>query len=289
MKKLLLLGVVLGSFLTAKAQETAFTVDFSDLEVLTDWYLINADGDDFGWGVNTDALTAAEDQGFTGGFGFSASYDNATGPLTPDNSLITQAFAIPAGSDATLTYKVGGLDPDYYSEHYAVYVLTDEAFTTVFADIEAGTATVEDFTALLVNPLLEETLDAVTATDKTVTISGYAGQSVRVIFRHYDVTDQYYLLLDDVTVTTQLGVNSVLASKFSVYPNPVANFVNLTNDSNISINSVQIADLNGRIIKTVNTSAVATAQINVSDLSSGMYMMTVNTDQGSMTKKIVKN
>ncbi|WP_407934909.1 T9SS type A sorting domain-containing protein, partial [Flavobacterium lindanitolerans] len=33
----------------------------------------------------------------------------------------------------------------------------------------------------------------------------------------------------------------------------------------------------------------SSAQVNISDLSAGVYMMNINSDQGSVTKKIIKN
>ncbi len=75
---------------------------------------------------------------------------------------------------------------------------------------------------------------------------------------------------------------------FSVYPNPANDLVTISNTTNAIISNVEMTDLNGRIVK--NTSLNATeGQINISDLSSGVYLMKVSSDQGSTTKKIIKN
>ena len=65
----------------------------------------------------------------------------------------------------------------------------------------------------------------------------------------------------------------------------------MTNVSNTSssINSIEITDLNGRVVKTVNAIDASNAQVNISDLSSGVYMMNITSDKGSVTKKIIKN
>lgn len=283
----------MGAFFTANAQEEIFSVDFSNTDVLEDWYLINADGDAFGWGVNTEGYTETDELGFDAGVAISASYDNNQGPLTPDNSFITQAFTVPEDG-ATLSYLVGGIDPEYFAEHYAVYVVSNDDFQPIMDGLMADppTAEVADYLALLVTPIFEETVGAVEATEKTVAIStDYAGQSVRLVFRHYDVTDQFIIVLDDVMVTegATAGTNDILASKFTVYPNPANNMINIANAENILVNGVVITDLNGRTVKNVSYNGVTEAQINVSDLASGMYMMTVSSDKGTMTKKIVKN
>src|SRR5690606_32777157 len=199
MKKILLsVAFVVATLTGANAQEI-FNVNFSSIETLTDWYLINADGDNFGWGVNTSTNATAESYGFLGGFAFSASYDSNVGPLTPDNSLITQSFEVPS-EGAYLTYKVGGLDSEYYLEHYAVYAVLESDFSVVWDGLtaEPATATIQDYLDLLVTPEIEETLSTPQATAKTVDLASYSGQTIRIIFRHFDVTDQFYLLLDDV-------------------------------------------------------------------------------------------
>jgi len=86
-----------------------------------------------------------------------------------------------------------------------------------------------------------------------------------------------------------LAVDSFSASTFSVYPNPSNDFVNISNDSNYLLNSVDVMDLNGRTVKSVKLNGETSAQINISDLSAGVYMMNISSDQGSVTKKIVKN
>lgn len=282
MKKTLLIGaMLLGSYFTASAQQI-FSVDFSDTAVLTDWLLIDADGDGFDWAVDTEGSTTTVGNGFTGGVALSASFDNTDGPLTPDNSLVTQAFAVPANG-ATLTFKIGGMDPQFSAEHYAVYVINA-------ADI-TETTTIGEFVALLTTPKLEETLGGAPAVNKTVSLAGHEGQNVRIVFRHYNITDQFVIVLDDVTVTAGnvAGVNDMLASQLSVYPNPVNNVVNIANAENILVNGVEIVDLNGRTIKSSKFNGVANAEINVSDLASGVYMMNISSDKGTTTKKIVKN
>lgn len=84
--------------------------------------------------------------------------------------------------------------------------------------------------------------------------------------------------------------NNVLASQFSVYPNPANSVINIANAENILVNAVSIIDINGRTVKSVKFDNVASAQINISDLATGVYMMNISSDKGTTTtKKIVKN
>lgn len=100
-----------------------------------------------------------------------------------------------------------------------------------------------------------------------------------------------FAYVDNVVVTNLATASSAdfLASKTSVYPNPTTGIVNISNDSNIVLQSVNVTDLNGRTVKTLKLDGAAEAQINISDLSAGVYTMNITSEQGSVTKKIIKN
>ncbi|KQS45810.1 hypothetical protein ASG38_14430 [Flavobacterium sp. Leaf359] len=106
------------------------------------------------------------------------------------------------------------------------------------------------------------------------------------------VHDNYggFAYVDNIVMTDlALGVGEQVASNFSVYPNPSNGLVNISNDLNSVLTSVSLTDLNGRTVKTAKLNGDSSAQINIADLAAGVYMMTINSDQGSVTKKIIKN
>ena len=109
----------------------------------------------------------------------SASYQNSAfgggTALNPDNWLISPAFT--AGS--TVTFWYAGQDPSYAAEPFGVYVIAN------------GTTSDElgYFTA------------SGTYQQGSVDISDFAGQTVQVAFRHYDITDMFRLNLDLVEVS----------------------------------------------------------------------------------------
>ncbi|MCF6131972.1 T9SS-dependent choice-of-anchor J family protein [Flavobacterium wongokense] len=95
------------------------------------------------------------------------------------------------------------------------------------------------------------------------------------------------LRLDSVAITTNLATSEVLANNFSVYPNPANNVINFSNTINAVVNTVEMSDLNGRVVKSSKVNATE-GQISISDLAAGVYMMKISTDQGVATKKVVK-
>ncbi|MFP9113314.1 T9SS type A sorting domain-containing protein [Flavobacterium sp. RHBU_3] len=100
---------------------------------------------------------------------------------------------------------------------------------------------------------------------------------------------QTALFLDNVWIDVTAGVKGNEVSKLTVYPNPATNVVNISNTGAALINGVNVTDINGRTVKALSFDGVANAQVNVSDLATGVYMMTINSDKGSVTKKVVKN
>ncbi len=91
-------------------------------------------------------------------------------------------------------------------------------------------------------------------------------------------------LLMVVSFDEVLSVSENLKSQVSVYPVPSSDVINIKVPSTIEISDVIVYDLLGK-----NTGIVYNnGQIDISNLNRGVYMLTVKTAQGSITKKIVK-
>lgn len=90
--------------------------------------------------------------------------------------------------------------------------------------------------------------------------------------------------LTEVTASSK----DFLASKFTVFPNPVNDVVTVANSNNLLVSEIAINDINGRTVKTVKLNAVTEAQVNVAELNSGIYFMNITTNEGVTTKKIIK-
>jgi hypothetical protein len=89
---------------------------------------------------------------------------------------------------------------------------------------------------------------------------------------------------------TNLSVNeNLIASKISVSPNPAKDFVTISTDNSLTINKVDVLDINGRLVQQNIFDNISNTQINISDLSSGLYFMKISSNKGTLTKKIEKN
>ena len=100
-------------------------------------------------------------------------------------------------------------------------------------------------------------------------------------------TGTHAIIVDNFTVDQVLASESFTEKSFRVYPNPVNDILTIENELS-SDSKLTIVDINGRIVKNVSSSSSLTS-INVSDLNSGIYFVNIETDQGKVTKKVIKN
>lgn len=244
-------------------QALPFTCGFESSENMGCWKFIDADGDGHGWDMETWAGANMQNyvHGGTAAVG-SASFINQVGALTPDNWMITPKLIIPAGG-ARLTYYVRAVDPNYNTDKYAVYVSTTGNNASDFSG----------------NPLFTENNLPATYTMRTVDLNAYAGQEVYIAFRHYDVSDVYWVLIDDVAVTGSASINSA-DQNISIYPNPTTNKVSVVADN---LESITVMDAAGRVVMTTINSTV-----DMSSLSQGVYMFRVATANGVFNQKVVR-
>ncbi|HET8827872.1 MAG TPA: T9SS type A sorting domain-containing protein [Pelobium sp.] len=79
----------------------------------------------------------------------------------------------------------------------------------------------------------------------------------------------------------------------SVYPNPVSDFTNISFNVAVSgESSISLSNIQGRVVKNVNSNVLAgtnTIKLNLSDIASGTYILTVSQNGKIIgTKKLVK-
>lgn len=122
--------------------------------------------------------------------------------------------------------------------------------------------------------------------ERVQSLSAYDGQTIRVGIQ-CKTPDAYMFMVDDFKVTANsLSSENFLASKFNVSPNPAQDEVRISRGADLEISNVKISDINGRIVKTIDGNVEV---ISLTDLTSGVYMMTIQSSSGIATKKLVKN
>lgn len=248
------------------AQTVVFKEDFNQESTRSLWTIGDRDGDKDTWEFVS--AEEAETPSFTGDFAWSWSW--FFGVLTPDNTLTSPKISIPSNGNLELSFKVSAADDEegFFEEHYAVYVIPSDS----------------EFTGAE-KPVFEETLDGgyfQTAKVVKVDISSFAGQDVKLVFRHYDCSDILYLGLDDVEITQSvLAVSDSQKALVSIYPNPASDFIKIQNVKDVQ--KVRIFDMTGK--KIIETSS---SDIDVRNLTSGQYILNIYSGNEVISRKLIK-
>ncbi len=162
---------------TAPASKAETTESFEDGQ--GNWTAIDADEDGYNWTYSKYGETENHMSTNSGlGCIFSESFSNeASKALTPDNWLVSPL----ANLGGTFSFYAKGQDAEWCQEHFAVYVSTTSA-----TDVTTFT----------------QVLDEQVATDEyaeyTVDLSAYEGQQGYIAIRHYNVSDQFVFVVDDI-------------------------------------------------------------------------------------------
>jgi hypothetical protein len=81
-----------------------------------------------------------------------------------------------------------------------------------------------------------------------------------------------------------------LENGISLYPNPAQNLVTIKNSNSVQLDQLAIYDVYGRLINTIDLRDMQQEKIiNVSDLTSGIYMLQLQRNGASITKRLIKN
>lgn len=200
-----------------------------------------------------------------------------TGVLANNDWLVSPPISLVGATGSALSIWVKSMSDSYGLEKYRIGVYIGSGTPT-------GTA---DFTIISGIPNL--TAPYGVWTERTQSLSAYDGQTIRVGIQ-VRTADAYMFMTDDFKVTAAtLSTKDFVTNKFAVSPNPAKDVISISNNENILINGITISDLNGRIVKQLNYTDISGVQINVSDLEAGMYIMNIESDLGTATKKIIKN
>ncbi len=97
---------------------------------------------------------------------------------------------------------------------------------------------------------------------------------------------------DDVDVrklnvnATTTNVEEVVVNTHKLFPNPAANELNVSFETAVNDAIVNVVDVQGRVIISENINGTNFHQIDVTNLSNGIYMVVINADGKTSTEKI---
>lgn len=295
-----LLSMLLLAGISASAQSVIFEDSFEtyadfEYETIGDWTLIDMDARNtygfqgiafngsglaksfqvFNSTTTVPVLTPSATSDWTGRTGDKAAVCFAAVPgdgITANNDWLISPQIQLAGSGNVLSFWAKSCDTQFGAEKFRVGVSTTNTEISAFTIITPGAFVTNPATALWV--------------EYTYNLDNYQGQNVYIAINCVS-DDQFGFAIDDFKVSGTLSADDFFTQNLSLYPNPTSDVVNLTSSS-ASIQAVKVTDLNGRVIRNIQFSSVSTAQVNVSDLMTGMYLISVETAQGTGTSKFIK-
>lgn len=182
-----------------------FENDYDEGRLLA-WTTIDADGDSYNWTLSP--IGGGYGHHNTNGAVFSYSYSNYAGALSPDNYLVSPQITITANNHY-VSFYASALDEAYPADHFGLAVST------------TGTAA-SDFTMLQ-----EWTMTAKQGGwhEYSVDLNSYVGQDVYIAIRHFNSTNHFCLVVDDIFVGPQ-AKDPITNCTISVDGAMVANHVN---------------------------------------------------------------
>ncbi len=98
----------------------------------------------------------------------------------------------------------------------------------------------------------------------------------------------HYLYLDDLELhyeprTTSTG-QALLQDHLRISPNPAAEVIRLTYDRPVTVRSLQLTDLSGRMVRAYPADSLS---LDVSALAAGIYLLVVQAEEGRITERLI--
>ncbi|MFZ4106171.1 Omp28-related outer membrane protein [Flavobacterium sp.] len=193
---------------------------------LNGWITADLDGDTNEWAsLNASSLNSNLGLGSL----VSYSYTSALGPLTPDNLATSPAIDLTAVTASNVYFLYDQVtNAGYPEEHYAIYITTSNDPAVITA----------------ATPFYETDVTDGVLTNKAFNLSSFIGQTVYISFRHFNCTDFFYLIVDNMEVKS-LPLNDIqlVSSAINRYGLVnVANTISLTlkNKGSNVVNNVTV-------------------------------------------------
>lgn len=231
--------------------------------------------------INQIGLRATDARGFVGGNAVLAFNPKATSEYDPGYdsksiATIVSLFTLDGTSDTANAYGIQTIEPFNDSMQiplgFASQIDEEYNYTISINSIKGNNI---DREVVLLR-------DNYNGTTVNLSDQDYEFKSTKGIFN-----DRFTILFKKETVLeTQ---EQTLKEVISVFPNPASDYITI-NTRDTAIKSIQVYDIQGRLVKNIEDISNTTEQtINLQGLKNSMYLVKINTENGtSFTKRIIK-
>ena len=176
---------------------------------------------------------------------------------------------------------------------YAQPIANDDAVTTSYLN-DTLIAVLANDAGLVANPTVE-LLSAPLIPGATATVDNneiYYTPAIGIVatdslvYRVYDALGASDTAVVYINVAGVTGLDEITYVAVKVYPNPFSSNVSIR--SSATINQINLFDVTGTLVKTISTIESNTLELNTEELSPGIYFVRMNSVNGILVKKIVK-
>ena len=93
---------------------------------------------------------------------------------------------------------------------------------------------------------------------------------------------------EDIVMNSLVSINDIKNEPFDIYPNPVADLLNITGNLN-NVERISLINVVGKIEKYLTLNSTTNISVDLKDLSSGLYMLQIIDFNGTInTFRIAK-
>ncbi|MEL6866567.1 MAG: T9SS type A sorting domain-containing protein [Bacteroidota bacterium] len=255
---------------------------FESNQSTDDWAIEDANGDGTSWNIRQDFT---EDWGANNGSGLAVYFWNEDGINSADDYLFTPCFAIEQGH--------------YYRLSFAYAAASDQNGVIYPERLEVGLSGNQNSSDFF--SFNDWVLDPITNVypnynNESYTFIANEDGQLSIGFRAFSDSDQYALQLDDIRVVDLGDVTDTddlnADSEWSIFPNPVDNQLFINPPSNLTDQDVQVQvfDAIGQLVDQYNFQETlqGTLELDLSELSSGIYFVQVKTANSQWSQKIIR-
>ena len=246
--------------------------------------------------------------------------DYALGALSPASSsppwtLETTSPAIVSGVSTAITLRIYGYDgTGSASVNTAIWRIDDLSLTLTVEAAVVAPVELKNIKVSKKNAAAELSWQTATENNnshfdiersndgvKFSRLDAVKGNGTTNIVQNYTFTDDaplkninYYRLRqvdfdgkETISKTVSINFDGKGQSKAKVYPTLVKDAVSIELSENTKA-EISVRDLTGRVVLTQNTEGGANVSLNLSSLNSGMYLLSIRSNEGVETVKIQK-
>ncbi|WP_282124007.1 T9SS type A sorting domain-containing protein [Algibacter mikhailovii] len=124
-------------------------------------------------------------------------------------------------------------------------------------------------------------------TKSTLTFTASSSFVIIYVRAPQAIDDSHEVFYDNISLVEEgtASTKDILASRFKVYPNPANDIITIASN-NIDITSISVYSVLGKQV--LAGLELENDRLNISELAKGVYFLKINSDQGAVTKKIIK-